>query len=160
MKEITLSQGYIALVDDEDYTRVSQHRWYAGNCAGKIYPRSSAGKKNKKMYLHRFLMQPPPGLEVDHINGNTLDNTRKNLRICTQAENRRNYDGNNSKSGYKGVMGKNSKWQARIKLDRKEIYLGVFATKELAAQAYNRAAHIYHGEFARLNVIGGMNGNG
>jgi hypothetical protein len=101
-------------------------------------------------------MNPLPGLQVDHINGNTLDNRKFNLRICTAAENTKNTKLKSSNtSGYKGVAwhtGTN-KWRAYIVLDNRQKHLGLFKTKEEAALSYNEAALKYHKSFARLNNI-------
>jgi hypothetical protein len=109
------------------------------------------GRGTKQTALHRIIMQAPPGMLVDHINGDTFDNRRANLRICTSAENARNSRGKNGISGFKGVYPANSRWSAVINVDGRQIYLGVFASKEKAARAYDRAAIEHHGEFARFN---------
>ena len=112
------------------------------------------GTRNTKTYLlHRLLMETFIGRKlnkfekVDHINGNSLDNRIKNLRVCSAKENSRNRKGND-----KGVRRTSSgKFSARITVDRKEIYLGSFSLKKEALQAYNTAATKYFGQFAKLN---------
>jgi hypothetical protein len=103
-------------------------------------------------------MNPEYGFFVDHINGDTLDNRRENLRVCTRKENNQNCNkrGTLPKSKYKGVVWvkKVGKWKAQIKSDKKTIYLGYFKDELLAAKAYNSAAILYFGEFARQNKIG------
>jgi len=99
-------------------------------------------------------MSAPADMQVDHINGNPLDNRRENLRICTRAQNTCNRKAVvNSKSGYKGVTKKNSsrKWIPEIRKDGKKLYLGSYNTPEEAAKAYDKAAKEIFGEFAKLN---------
>jgi hypothetical protein len=149
MREIPLTQGRFAIVDDEDYERVMavgpwwlfSHRYAACRIDGEI------------ITMHRFLLGLSKGdaQQVDHINGNKLDNRRCNLRLCTNAENQRNRGPNrNNKTGYKGVSFNKfaGKYQAEIMVNRHPIYLGVFNTVEEAAHAYGIAARFYFGEFA------------
>ena len=113
--------------------------------------------QRKDQHLQRLIMETPPRMVTDHINGDTLDNRRSNLRICTNAENSRNCARvTTSRSGYKGVhcaKANRSKlpWRARIKHNYIEIQLGTFATKEEAARAYDKKAIELFGEFASLN---------
>jgi hypothetical protein len=111
--------------------------------------------KVKKIYLHRFIMNCPSGMEVDHRNGNTLDNRKANLRICEHRQNLCN-QGGRAKSGYKGVYHNNSSykkpWYAKIKVNGKEIHLGSYWTKQEAFAAYCRGSEIYHGEFGRTSM--------
>lgn len=95
-----------------------------------------------------------PGEEVDHIDGNKLNNTRGNLRIASNAENKMNRDKqSNNTSGYKGVSfhKKYKKWRAIIGIQGKSIHLGYFSDAVEAAKAYDDSARKYHGEFARTN---------
>jgi hypothetical protein len=105
--------------------------------------------------MHRLIMNTPKGMDTDHINGDSLDNRRCNLRICTHAQNQRNLKkilGNNK---YKGVslFKKTQKWRARIQINRMGLHLGYFDTEEEAAKAYNEAAEKHFGEFSRINII-------
>lgn len=111
--------------------------------------------KYKRQYLHRYIMDAPDGMQVDHIDGNRLNNTRSNLRVCTNMENNHNKPKRNSnKSGYKGVHRvKSGRWCAQITANYKCRSLGVFDTPEAAALAYNKAARELHGEFAYQNEI-------
>lgn len=106
------------------------------------------------VFLHRLIVDAPKGLFVDHINGNTLDNRRANLRLCTIAENCRNAKLSKlNTSGYKGVQKKGKRWQASIVSNRCGYYLGMFDTPELAALAYNKKAKELHGDFAYQNQV-------
>ena len=159
MKKIELSkQGknrgkFFALVDDESFKEVSKYRW---NYVIMGYAESRLGsKKNKPIRMHIFLMNPPKGMFVDHINMNGLDNRKENLRLATYQQNNYNRRLNkNNKSGYKGVIWDKSvkKWRAYIR-SGKMIYLGVFKTKLEAAKTYNEAAIKLFKEFAKLNKI-------
>jgi hypothetical protein len=148
MKTIELTQGYVALVDDEDFDALSQHRWHAVRGKDTVYARWG------KVYLHRVIMNAQKGQEVDHINGDGLDNRKANLRICSHSENLRNQKVSRAnKYGYRGVGWHKQKdrFRAYIKQSGNMIHLGLFETAEEAALAYDMAAKQYHGEFARLN---------
>jgi hypothetical protein len=109
---------------------------------------------NRNVLLHRFLTAASSGECVDHANGDKLDNRRKNLRLCDYRENNRNSRPKGA-SGFKGVnQTKWGKWEARIRTDKERLHLGYFDTAEQAATAYDAAAIIHHGTFARLNREG------
>lgn len=151
MREIPLTKGLVALVDDEDYEVISQQRWRPLKTpAGHIYAQTG------KTLLHRLITNVPKGLIVDHIDGNGLNNQKSNLRICTHSQNKAwgtTKARPNNTSGYRGVYLKGKRWAARIKLNYRYINLGCFDTKEGAALAYNGAALKHYGAFARLNNI-------
>lgn len=150
-KEIPLSQGKVAFVDDEDYTLVTQHQWRHLN-RGSGYAIAKAS--GKPIYMHRLVTHAPQGMEVDHINGNGLDNQKSNLRVCAQAENLKHQRrARNNTSGYKGVTwdASQGKWFVEIMSDRRRYYIGRFTSVTDAARAYDAAARQYHGEFACLN---------
>ena len=163
MKEIKLSQGKIALVDADDFEWLNQWKWsYArkeGSLTGYAFRRlHSTNNKREAVPLHRLIMDLKYGdiRHVDHINGDGLDNRKCNLRVCSKAQNLRNRDKNkNNTSGYKGVFWteRDQKWYAKITYNLAQHYLGCYNTKEEAAQAYNKAAQKYHGEFALLNDV-------
>ena len=162
MKEIKLTQGKVAIVDDEDFEYLDQWKWYA-----KKNPRSDTyyaarsisfyvdGKRKQgTKYMHKEILDAPRGMEVDHENHNGLDNQKSNIRICTQSQNQRNrLKYKNNTRGYKGVSSLRKYIVAQIFVDGKNKWLGYFKTPELAAKAYNKAAIKYFGEFAQLNEI-------
>jgi len=156
--EIKLTQGKVALVDDKDYEQLNQWKWHYDRYAIRAeYVGKIDGKeKNRKILMHRLIMDTPEGMHTDHINGNKLDNRRGNLRVCTNAQNQQNRKTVSGKSKYKGVSwrgGGYNRWFAMIKVDREPKCLGYFDTEEQAAIAYNEAAQEYFGEFANLNCI-------
>jgi hypothetical protein len=166
MKEIKLTQNQVALVDDQDYEYLSQWGWY---CNWNRYTQSFYADRNKRtglksqhVRMHRVIMEMILGRKlnskehIDHINHNTLDNTRENLRIATKSQNGANRGKQmNNTSGYKGVYWHKGvgKWIAQIKVDGKIIYLGLFESKIDAAIVYNQAATEYFGEYALLNEL-------
>lgn len=155
MKEIKLTQGKIAFIDDEDYEIVSQFKWYYHQTG---YAFTSDGKGGK-LRMHYAIMARLPKFQVDHINGNRLDNRRHNLRHVKALYNCWNKGlPSNNTTGYKGVDWdkKAKKWRARIKINYKNYYLGTFDNALDAAQAYNNAALENFGKYTRLNVLPGM----
>jgi hypothetical protein len=155
-KEIPLTRGKFAIVDDDDYEYLSNHKWYAINSGG--YATRSYVEDGKRIFvrMHRLIMNVPEGFIVDHIDGNTLNNQKSNLRICTRAENCRNRGLNkNNTSGYKGVMRNKSKnrWAAVVMYNREKVNCGHYKCKHEAATAYNLKAIELFGEYAWLNEI-------
>jgi hypothetical protein len=151
MKYIKLNKNKRAMVDNKDYDWVSTYKWYANPHAGGW--RALTGKG---MSMHRLIMGFPVGLEVDHINGNQLDNRRLNLRVCTKTQNLQNSKlSKDSKNKYKGITFvkryKIKPWKASIMLNGKRYWLGQYATQEDAGSAYDKKAVELFGEFARLN---------
>lgn len=147
--------GYSVLIDDDDYDIIKSHIWHARMCGtGGPYVicQERNHYKRKEYKLHRLITNAQPGDQVDHINLNTLDNRKSNLRICTHAENQHNrkmYKTN--KSGYKGVYWykPTKKWKAQISIDGKRISLGYFKDIIDAHEAYKEAAIRLYGEYAR-----------
>ncbi len=103
--------------------------------------------------MHRMIMGEPKGMFVDHIDGNSQNNRRSNLRICTPAQNLQNQRPKGGTSRYKGVYfhKKDNKWMAKIGFNGKNTYLGLFEDEILAARAYDKKAKELFGEFAYLN---------
>ena len=158
MKEIQLTQGFVALVDDEDFERVNQFRWHASRNGKNIYAERSMtiDSKTKNKLMHREIMKAGNKVEIDHIFGDGLDNRKKNLRICTHSQNLLNSSKyKHSSSKYKGVyFGKTQKkWISQISINGKNKHLGCFDNEIDAAKQYNIFAKEYYGEFARLNFL-------
>lgn len=152
-KQIYLSQGKFATVDDADFEHFNQWKWTANRGGARSTSWYALRKENgKNIQMHRQIINAPDGMQVDHINRDGLDNRRENLRLCTNAENGRNRAmKSNSISGFKGVCRFRDKWQAQIGINRVNIYLGVFADPIDAAKAYDQAAIELHGPYANLN---------
>lgn len=155
-------KGYEVILDDDDFGNVSLKKWSVHSkkeeLLGRIYFNArnlTINGKQKNILLHRMIAGciTGDGKTVDHKNGNTLDNRKENLRVCTNSENARNQKTpQNNTSGYKGVsITRDGSWQAQIRLNRKIIYLGRYKTKEDAYIAYCDASKKYHGEFSRLS---------
>ena len=159
MKEIQLTQGKVALVDDSDFEYLNQFKWHVnkqGNTYYVIRYKRTLLKKRVYESMHRLIMKPDKGFVIDHLDGNGLNNQRNNIRICTVSQNSMNRNKTvKNKSGFKGVIWweRNSTWKAEIRLNKKKIYLGYYENIIDAAKAYNDGAIKYHGEFAKLNKI-------
>jgi len=153
---ISLTKGKRVIVDPDDYEEQTAHKWYAkkGNRRMK-QPRYYAARslKGKTIFMHRQIMRCPEDMEVDHINGDTLDNRKDNLRICTRADNNYNSSSRIATSSYKGVCFHKStnKWQVQISYKRRKHHIGTYSHEVLAAKAYDDRASELFGEFARLN---------
>lgn len=150
MKEIPLTRGLVALIDDEDYAAVSKFKWHAQWSRRTFYAKRRDGDKH--VALHQILI--PGVLQIDHRDGNGLNNQRSNLRSATAGENSRNRGPNkNNASGWKGVSWYKAgrKWRATIYVQGKNRLLGSFDDSVEAAKAYDAAARELHGQFARLN---------
>ena len=153
MKEIKLVNNKgIVLVDDKDYETLSHHKWYLLNSKNKKYAITSIDSLTKLM--HRIIMKEPKDLQIDHIDGNGLNNKKENLRIVTSSQNNMNRSKfKNSISKFKGVQFENNKWRSRIRLNKKLYHLGMFENEIDAAKAYNKAAKKLFGEYAKLNEV-------
>lgn len=133
---------YEVIIDDEDFKKVKNLHFYLHKAGQFLYVRF--GIKNKQ-YLHRFITNAPKDKVVDHINRNTLDNRKINLRVCTIQENLRNQKRPNSKTGYTGVaIAYKGKYSAQIKINYKKIHLGIFNTIEEALKARRLAEKQYY----------------
>lgn len=143
----------VAIVDADDYDWLMQSRWSLSAC-GYASGRVRLDGKSIVTFMHRYMLRPVKGLNVDHINGNRLDNRRCNLRLCTNAENKRNRGSlKNSSSRFVGVSWSSvrRKWTATVHVKLKQVYTECFDSEEEAARARDRKALEIQGEFARLN---------
>ena len=158
MKEIPLTRGHVALVDDEDYGRASAFRWYALTNSGVVYATRAYrdATKQKRMYLHHFVTGVDAATYIDHKNHNGLDCQKHNLRIAT---NQQNQDNSRKQVGvssqYKGVSWNKQKqrWKAAVWTTGKPIFLGWFKNEGDAARAYNEGAKTLFGEYSCANII-------
>jgi hypothetical protein len=160
MKQIPLTKGRCAIVNDCDYAYLAQHKWQYHNKGRTGYARGKQGKSIVRM--HRIIAERMglaiAGAGVEHIDGSGVNNCRRNLRLCNQSQNGANRGCNkNSESGIKGVFWNkhHKKWTAQLRVMRQLHFLGYFDNKLDAAKAYNKAAKKYFGKFARLNPIPG-----
>lgn len=155
-REIALTQGQVALVDEADYEWLMQWKWCAQKHGDGWYAvTSDRGRKSRRrIQMHRIILDAPAGLDVDHIDHNGLNNTRANLRLATRQQNTFNKPAPKSNtSGFKGVCWRKDfgYWTATIGHDGRTKTLGYFDTPEEAALAYDTAARKLFGEFAYLN---------
>lgn len=158
MKQIPLSQGLFALVDDADFDALAQFRWHAAKMRNKFYAgrmqKLENGKWRSRTMARDILGIEDPKVFVDHIDGDSLNNQRSNLRACSNSENRKNACApKNNSSGFKGVHKNCNRWVAAVRSDKKVYYLGVFDSAEEAARHYNKKAIEVHGVFAKLNSV-------
>lgn len=164
MKEIKLKgklgKGLVALIDDEDFERVNQHKWQLAKRKNANYVQGWINGKH--ILLHRFVLElNDPKMDVDHINHDGLYNLKSNLRICTRSQNLHNrqiiisVNSKRTSSKFKGVSWhkRANKWRARGTINHKEYPLGLFNNEIEAARAYNEFAKENYGEFAKLNKI-------
>jgi len=150
--ELTLNDGTHCVVDSEDFERVNEHHWTAHYICGGCYPETKIA--GKAFFLSRFIVDAPKGFEVDHINHDTRDNRRCNLRICTSSQNQHNRVKKVvASSRFKGVRwdAKARKWYAQIGHEGRQEHLGSFSEERDAAMAYDARAKELWGEFASLN---------
>lgn len=142
MKQIKLTKGQFAIVDDEDYEFLMQYKW----CLNGHYAASRTG--GRYVSMQRLILNTPERMVCDHINGLKLDNRKENLRNCTQSQNYQN------RRGKKGVCLDQGKWRAQIVYREDGVkvqkYLGRFESLEDAQKVYNEAVKVYHGEFGQL----------
>lgn len=153
MKEIPLTRGMVAIVDDDDFERINKHKWYACK-KGKQSIRWYARRNSRAVYMHNEIMTPPHGMEIDHINGNTLDNRKSNLRPVTRYQNSLNTAvRSDSVTGVKGVgwHSRRQQYRARITVNGNKMNLGWFNSLVDAITARKDAEQKHHGDFRRKN---------
>lgn len=158
-KEIELTQGFVALVDDIDFEYLSQFNW----CVSHGYA-VRRGENNRHLGMHRVILERKLGRKLvkgeipEHKNHQRSDNTRDNIRLATQGQNIANIPKYASKksSRFKGVSFQKStgKWNAQIKVNGKLLHIGTFSVEEDAGRAYDKRAYLHFGEFASLNFPG------
>ncbi|MBI0474242.1 hypothetical protein D9601_02535 [Sphingomonas sp. MA1305] len=157
MKLIPATLGYSAIVDDEDFERLAQFRWYAHNCGGKSSThkrparRTSVAEGRNVLFLVHHIMRAPIGMVVDHINGDPWDNRKANLRVCSPKQNVWNQRRKHRGELPKGVYKRGSRYWSKIAANRTNYDLGCYDTAEEAGLAYDAAALFLHGKFAALN---------
>lgn len=159
MKKIQLTQNKYTLVDDEDYDYLNQFNWYAHK--SKNYWSAIRMSKRKIIIMHRVIMNCPDDKLVDHINHNSLDNRKENLRICNRKENARNSRlSKRNTSGIKGVSWNSDikKWVSSIRINGKNTVLGRFKSLKSAKNAYEKVGLKYHKEFySNGDILDGNN---
>jgi hypothetical protein len=152
MKEIPLTQGQVAKVDDEDYEWLTQWKWCArwAKNTQSYYAIRNNHADNSTILMSREVMKTPSDMQCDHIHHNTLDNRKSELRNCTQTQNAHNRKTNrNNTSGYKGVYKiSNTCWRARITINSIKWGLGCFRTAKEAGAAFDNAAKTIRGAYA------------
>ena len=160
MKEIELTRGCFAIVDDEDYAKFGRYSWH---CTIHGYAARREIGTHIHRYLHRDIMDAVKGQVIDHINGNQLDNRKENLRFCTQLENVWNTRRKPGSTGFIGVYDSSShcikkgyvlkkKYATRITVEGRELWLGRYETPEEASKVYQEALIKYRGKFAPKNT--------
>ncbi len=157
--ELPLNRELVALIDDDDAERVMQYKWFTmGNSSRTMYAVRgfwfADTKIRKTVLLHRFIMNAPKGIYVDHINHCTLDCRKSNLRLVTQSQNLCNQVVRSGHTSvYKGVSwaSREKKWQSQIKLHGHHYHIGYFKSELEAALAYDKRAHELFGEFCLPN---------
>lgn len=151
-KEIQLTQGKVAIVDDEDFEELNKYKWTLMKSGAEVcYAYRKEYPTNKSILMHKTLVNFNM---VDHIDGNGLNNQKSNLRECNKSTNDANRKKQrNNTSGYKGVYYENptGRWYSKIGYKMKQIRIGSFESKEEAARAYDKKAKELFGEFAKLN---------
>lgn len=149
VKQIKLNLDKKALVDDIDYINLANRKWYVSTWGYAIRK-----ENGQTVTMHIEIMGRQKGKEIDHRNGDKLDNRRANLRFVTATQNlqsRRKF--NNNTSGYRGVtwLKAAKAWQVCVRANKIKYFIGYFKDKIEAARAYDKAAKKYHGNFAQLN---------
>lgn len=157
---LSISKGMTTLIDHEDYLRLAAAKllkWNAQKVGKRYY--ASRNTKDQKLYLHRWVMNAPTGMVIDHIDGDSLNNMKANLRLCHHRDNARNQrNQENRQSVFKGVTKQRNSpsWISQIEFGGEHVRLGSFGTAEDAAKAYDLAAVLLFGDFALPNYAASM----
>lgn len=157
MKYIELTRNKRAIVSNEDFAKLSEHKWCTRESGGIFYAVRNSKKIDKRgkrgmIHMHKEILKPKLGT-IDHIDGDGLNNQRSNLRIATLSQNQYNRKINiNNKSGFKGIsyFERDKKWRAVISANKKYIHIGLFTSKVAAHKAYKEASIKYHGDFRKI----------
>ena len=153
MIQVPLNLGRVALIDEQDAECVLSRSWFANPApGGRFYAMRQEG--GRTIYMHRTILCAPAHLDVDHANGDGLDNRRSNIRLATRSQNGANRDAPGSSGGFRGVYRERGRYRARIWVNDRAKHLGCFDDPVDAALAYDAAASFYFGDFARLNIAG------
>ena len=158
MREIPLTKGFVAIVDDEDFEDLMKYKWTAAPRKTTCYARRNTNR-GENFYMHREIMRVSDSkIQVDHANHNGLDNRKSNLRIANSQLNQANRLSSGSEYGFRGVFRnvRDIRFLARIKVNGTEIRIGRFDDPKDAARAYDEAALKYFGEFATTNLSMGL----
>lgn len=160
MKIITLSGGQAVMVDDEDFDRLNEKRWYAIKGKHTCYAAASCGgysenKRGIRILMHRIILNTPNGMYTDHKDGNGLNNQRSNLRVATRSQNNAHHVRASAKKASKffgvSLQRKTGKWEVKIQVNKRREWLGTYAQEIDAAKAYDKSALESFKEFAQLN---------
>jgi hypothetical protein len=128
----------VAIVDDADYDRLNARRWCNNGHGYAVRTQRDSDGHARRIYLHHEVLGVPSPDVIDHINGNKLDNRRANLRVVTPSENLQNvrHPSRNNKSGFLGVSKDGRRWRAQLRVNKRQVHVGLFGTPEEAHQAY------------------------
>lgn len=151
-REIPLTRGFVALVDDQDFDWLSQWKWCAKPWTPTLCYAVRRDSDGRAVAMHRAILTPAQGVQVDHKDGDGLNNQRFNLRLCSQRENLygRSIRSDNT-LGFKGVARVGQRFRAKVVKDGHTYWFGTYSDIESAARAYDAGAKQLFGEFARLN---------
>jgi hypothetical protein len=151
VRRIPLGHDRFAIVDARDYRWLSKYKWCASQKSGKVYAIRRT-KEGRIVYMHREIMKAPKGMIVDHIDHNTLNNRRCNLRVCRPEDNYANAGPRGGASGFVGVYPRDGRWEAGITWRGVHYYCGKFDDPVEAAKARDRKAYELHGPLAFINL--------
>jgi hypothetical protein len=139
--KIIYASGHEVMIDDEDYENLIEFVWYFHKSDGYVYKNIEKKRASKRISMHKFLMNPAEGMDIDHVDRNKLNNQKSNLRIVEHKINARNRKiPCNNKTGFMGVWKQDNKYVAEIRKDNIKYYLGIYCTALEAALAYDKKA--------------------